>query len=298
MESYIYAMALNPEKINFFLRRIAESNYTTFKGSCAQLFNYLQQEVKDNPVYDKLETQSAQWEAWPVMNPEQSFVSQGEIPGDFDSAKALAYAKYKQVTATGDISIWLFDITGEGDMENAMYSVNRMLLEYLEEAMNDIVNANPEVTDKIVHKSKGDTVFIIHSHDEALKDAVQLFLQVAGVHYVVLHQLPDKGRNIIDKLIQEGEAANYAIALLSPDDDLASGKRARQNVILEIGYFLGRLGKERVRMLVKGDVEIPSDLLGILFQKYTADSHWKSKMTQELQAVGIQVNMDAILKRI
>lgn len=291
-------MALNPEKINFFLRRIATSNYSTFKGSCSQLFKYLQEEVKDNPVYDRLESESSTWERWPEMNPEQSFVSQGEIPGDFDSAKALAYTKYKQAAVSGDVSNLLFDITGEGDMENGLYSLNRMLLEYLEEAMKDIVNANPEITDNTVEKTQGHTVFIIHGHDEALKDAVQLFLEVAGVNYVVLHQRPDKGRNIIDKLIQEGYTANYAIALLSPDDDLASGKRARQNVILEIGYFMGLLGKERVRLLVKGDVDIPSDLHGVLYTKFTNDSHWKSKMAQELQAVGIRVNMDNLLKRM
>ena len=96
-------------------------------------------------------------------------------------------------------------------------------------------------------------IFIIHGHDEGLLREVQLFISRAGLDDVVLHEKADKGRTIIDKLIEESQDAAYVIALLSPDDELSDGtQRARQNVILEIGYFLGKLGKSKVRLLKKG----------------------------------------------
>jgi predicted nucleotide-binding protein len=66
-------------------------------------------------------------------------------------------------------------------------------------------------------------------------------------------------------------------------------------VILEIGYFLGLLGKERIRMIVKGEVEIPSDLQGILYEKHDKSGAWKIKLLKELQAVGIYVDIQAAI---
>jgi len=100
-------------------------------------------------------------------------------------------------------------------------------------------------------------------------------------------------------LIDESKDSNYAISLLTPDDLVADGRsRARQNVILEIGYFMGRLGKERVRMLVKEDVEIPSDLSGILYEKFDSGGMWKMKILKELIAVGINADLNAALQSL
>ncbi|MBK9515422.1 MAG: nucleotide-binding protein, partial [Flavobacteriales bacterium] len=138
--------------------------------------------------------------------------------------------------------------------------------------------ANPE---KEISESKrreiGKTVFIVHGHDVGLKAEVQLLLSRAGINNIVLHEQLDKGRTVIDKLIQEGSDAGYAIALLTPDDSqLDGGKRARQNVVLELGYFMGRLGKERVRMLLKGGIEMPTDLSGVLYERY--DRAWGGRL--------------------
>jgi predicted nucleotide-binding protein len=141
-------------------------------------------------------------------------------------------------------------------------------------------------------------VFIIHGHDNEMKPQVQLLLTRANLNDVVLHECPDKGRTVIDKLEQESEGACYAIALLSPDDELADGQyRARQNVILEIGYFLGKLGKEKVRMLKRGDVEIPTDLQGILYETYDDGGAWRIKLLKEMHAVGIDVSVDKVIEK-
>jgi len=128
---------------------------------------------------------------------------------------------------------------------------------------------------------------------------VQLLLTRAGVSNLVLHERPDLVRTIIDKLTQEGKNANYAIALFSPDDPGPNGNmRARQNVILEVGYFMGLIGKERIRILVKEDIEIPSDLSGILYEKYEKTGNWKLKILKELQAVGIFVDLGSVVQNL
>ncbi|MBK9416334.1 MAG: nucleotide-binding protein [Flavobacteriales bacterium] len=124
-------------------------------------------------------------------------------------------------------------------------------------------------------------------------------LSRAGINNIVLHEQLDKGRTVIDKLIQEGSDAGYAIALLTPDDSqLDGGKRARQNVVLELGYFMGRLGKERVRMLLKGGIEMPTDLSGVLYERYDEHGAWKIKLLKEIMAVGIYVDITAAVEKI
>lgn len=128
---------------------------------------------------------------------------------------------------------------------------------------------------------------------------LQLLLTRAGVNNLVLHEQADRGRTIIDKLVQESVNSNYAIALLSPDDKLENGiLRARQNVILEIGYFMGKLGKERVRILKKGDIDIPSDLQGVLYENHDKLGVWKIKICKELMAVGIFVDMETVMNKM
>jgi len=155
-----------------------------------------------------------------------------------------------------------------------------------------------KITTTKMKSLSGDKIFIIHGHDDHLKKEVQLLLERADLDDVVLHERPDKGRNLIDKLIEEGVSACYVIALLSPDDYQADGSyRARQNVVLEIGYFLGKLGKSKVRMIVKKGIEIPSDLQGILYEPYDASGNWRMRLLKEIKAAGIEVNINKVLEK-
>jgi len=145
------------------------------------------------------------------------------------------------------------------------------------------------------------TVFIIHGHNDALKTAVQLLLTRANIKSIVLHERPDRGRTIIDKLIEETKDCKFAIALLTSDDLTSDGKHhARQNVYLEIGYFIGKLDKSHVLMLKDNDVDIPTDLQGVLYTPMSniSDATWKMKVLKELSDVGFSVNVDEILSTI
>jgi predicted nucleotide-binding protein len=118
--------------------------------------------------------------------------------------------------------------------------------------------ASPELSDRI---------FVVHGHDDGMKVAVARVLERLGLKPVVLHEQPDKGRTIVEKFT-DYSAVGFAVVLLSPDDmAYASNKspsaarpRARQNVTFELGYFVGKLGRENVLALVRkkdGDLEFP-----------------------------------------
>ena len=116
-------------------------------------------------------------------------------------------------------------------------------------------------------------VFVIHGHDGDARESVARFLENLGLQPIIPHEQANKGRTIIEKFENHADVA-FAVVLLTPDDegerkdDKSDLKpRARQNVILEPGFFLGRLGRTHVCLLVKGDMETPSDYDGVVYTK-------------------------------
>ena len=147
-------------------------------------------------------------------------------------------------------------------------------------------------------------IFVVHGHDYELKTEVENFLTEIGLEPIVLHKKPDEGQTIIEKFEKHSDAG-YAFILLTPDDiaytvdqdkiDDAKRKkerRARPNVIFEFGYFVGKLGRNRVCCLYKGDVELPSDLGGLLYKKIDhALSAQAYDIIRELKAAGYKVKV-------
>lgn len=137
-------------------------------------------------------------------------------------------------------------------------------------------------------------VFIVHGHDEGTREAVARFLERLDFEPVILHERPNKGRTIIAKFQQEAADVGFAVVLITPDDQGAktgeSGKpRARQNVIFELGFFIGALGPEKVAAMVKGDVERPSDFDGVVYISID-DNGWRLKLSKELEAAGFTID--------
>lgn len=143
-------------------------------------------------------------------------------------------------------------------------------------------------------------VFIVHGRDEAMRKAVQSFLHQVGLDEVVLSEALNKGDTIIEKFDREARACGYAIVLCSPDDVgglKAAGKatpalapRARQNVILELGYFVALLGRRHVFVLMAGSVEMPSDFSGVVYEAYDKAGAWKRRLADELSEVGFYID--------
>jgi predicted nucleotide-binding protein len=142
------------------------------------------------------------------------------------------------------------------------------------------------------------SVFLVHGHDSEVRHAVEAFLMKLGLEVIVLAERPNAGRTIIEKFEAES-TVGYAVVLLTPDDIVASSsgteqiERARQNVIFELGFFAGRLGRNQVCLLRKGDVEIPSDLAGVGYVPW--DGHWKLDLARELKAGGFAVDLNKAL---
>ena len=119
---------------------------------------------------------------------------------------------------------------------------------------------------------------------------------------MILHEQPNRGRTIIEKFEKHSDV-QFAVVLLTPDDigapisDPTKKKKiARQNVILELGYFIGKLGRERVCPIYVKGVELPSDLLGVLWVAYDESGEWRSKLAKEIQAAGIKVDLGKFTK--
>jgi predicted nucleotide-binding protein len=144
-------------------------------------------------------------------------------------------------------------------------------------------------------------VFLVHGHDEAARDSAARLLERLGLQVVILHEQPSASRTVIEKLEAHGDV-DFALVLLTADDvgKAAAGDsdlrpRARQNVILELGYFFGRLGRRRVCALHKGNVELPSDYLGIVYVDMDPLGSWHLSVARELRAAGFSVDMNKIL---
>lgn len=147
-------------------------------------------------------------------------------------------------------------------------------------------------------------IFIVHGHNEEMKLNVAYTLKNINFKPIILHEQPDEGRTIIEKFEVYSDV-KFAIILLSPDDTYFYKKnkktiektRARQNVILELGFFLGKLGRSHVLILYLEDenFEMPSDYAGVLYTKYDKDGAWRLKLVKELKSCGFDIDTNKLL---
>ena len=150
-------------------------------------------------------------------------------------------------------------------------------------------------------------VFIVHGHDLSLRDEVQAALIRFGIEGIVLSQEVTQGDTIIEKFDRIARTCGYAVVLFTPDDigGVRVGKiaptqapRARQNVVLELGYFVALLGRKKVFVLTTGKgLEQPSDFHGVLYETYDKAGSWKRRLANELEGAGFYID-PAVLKKL
>lgn len=144
-------------------------------------------------------------------------------------------------------------------------------------------------------------VFIVHGHDEGPRESVARFLEQQGIEVVILHEQANRGMTVPEKLAEYGNVG-FAVVLLTPDDwgrakaEATDRPRARQNVILELGYFVGRLGRGKVCGLLKGDIEVPTDYVGTVYVKWDEAGAWKQSLGKELDAAGYNIDWNKIMR--
>lgn len=149
-------------------------------------------------------------------------------------------------------------------------------------------------------KEKSNKVFIVHGHDGEARETAARFLSNIGLVPIILHEQASRGRTVIEKVEAHG-GVGFAIVLLTPDDEgRARGKgelepRARQNVLLELGYFIARLGRENVCTLKRGQVEIPSDFAGVVWTDMDNSGGWRVVLGKELRAAGYEIDWNHVM---
>lgn len=154
-----------------------------------------------------------------------------------------------------------------------------------------------KVYDIMENKIDKKEVFIVHGHNDTLKLDVARTLEKLKLQPIILHEQSNNGKTIIEKFEKFSDVA-FAIILLTADDLGNSkntenlNKRARQNVIFELGYFIGKLGRENVMALKEDGVETPNDISGVLYTPYDLYGNWKTELAKELKSAGFKVDMN------
>lgn len=183
-------------------------------------------------------------------------------------------------------------------LEQAILSLEEFLEEEIALAGQVQVSA---VDPNVQLESDNSNVFIVHGQAEGPREGVARFLMQAGFTPIILHERPNEGRTIIEKFEHHAEVG-FAVVLLTPDDiggkvgEQSQKHRARQNVLLELGYFIGRLGRSRVVALKQGEIELPSDILGVVWIDLDAAGAWRVGLGKELQAAGYHVDWNTVMR--
>jgi len=223
-------------------------------------------------------------------------------------AEEFKHSRYGSSVIFGDQSFWEDVADFHEDMERQITSLESIAerINLIDESAENVSNEHTPVKvlggqqnlDRGVSKS---AVFVVHGHDEELKNSVTTLLLKLKVRPVVLAEEVNAGRTVIEKFEHFANEASFAVVLLTPDDTgkkvESSGDlepRARQNVILELGYFMGKLGRPNICALLSENVSRPSDIAGVVYVPVDGASAWHYSLAKELKEAGYDVDLNNI----
>lgn len=172
---------------------------------------------------------------------------------------------------------------------------------YLEEIKESISSCTPNSSEES-SKRENRKIFIVHGHDEAAKIEIARFLEHLDFEPIILHEQADKGLTIIEK-IESYSNVGFAVVLYTEcdlgrakeDDESKQHYRARQNVVFEHGFLIGKLKRENVCALVKGNVETPGDISGVVYTLFDSAGGWKLKLLKNMQAAGYEIDTSKLI---
>ncbi len=151
---------------------------------------------------------------------------------------------------------------------------------------------------QVADRGHTNRAFVVHGHDTAAREAVARFLERQGIEAIILDEQATSGRTLVEKLEHYSDV-DFAVVLLTPDDVGGSKNepnklqpRARQNVLLELGYFIGLRGRGHVCALFKGPLELPTDIGGVGYVPLDDAGAWKFILGRELRAAGFDVDLN------
>lgn len=188
---------------------------------------------------------------------------------------------------------------GESSVRRISDRVFKECKSQIQEATSKPETTTPHITQVPMDKSK---VFIVHGHDGEAKQAVARFVEKIGLEAIILHEQASSGNTIIEK-IEANSNVGFAIVLYTACDVGASKEekdqlkpRARQNVVFEHGYLIGKIGRKNVCALVKGNIETPNDISGVVYIKMDESEAWKYHVAKEMKACGYEFDPSKLLE--
>ena len=228
-----------------------------------------------------------------------SIVGSAELLWPDDPTRALGLI-YLLICKFGEDPDFMFDFGhtffyGGANVNSSIQNIVRqVILPFARDYKDYVMNQGNTQTQLMPPTSN--KVFIVHGHDDGARETVARFLERLGFHAIILHEQANQGRTVIEKVEANGDVG-FAVVLLTPDDQgcVKNGvlePRARQNVLLELGYFIGRLGRAKVCALKRGDLEIPSDFAGVVWETMDNGNGWKLALARELKAAGHNVDLN------
>lgn len=199
--------------------------------------------------------------------------------------------------STPQIESKLLNITGKHIFAIKVYKSTKKV--FLDENLyilenNDVVKVNGG---RIVDNTK---VFIVHGHDNEAKQETARFIERLDLQAIILHEQANKGQTIIEK-IEDNSNVGFAVVLYTPcDEGRAKNQselqnRARQNVVFEHGYLIGKIGRKNVCALVKGNVEKPNDISGVVYIDMDSHGAWKTELAKEMKECGYFIDANKLL---
>lgn len=183
--------------------------------------------------------------------------------------------------------------------QSVIFRENKYAKDITDEILSEFQEIMTNTSLKEKKRQRSNKVFIVHGRDDLLKTETARFLEKFGIVPIILHEQPNSGKTIIEK-IEAYTDVDFGIILYTPcDEGRLKGEeqfnfRARQNVVLEHGFLLQKLGRKHVAALVKGVVEIPNDISGILYIPVDDAKAWQLAIAKELKASGFQIDFNLL----
>jgi predicted nucleotide-binding protein len=265
-------------------RIIKGKNLLTFSVTILSRSN---SRLGESIIYNETEKNNfiAEYNKWKKYNSEllkQSF--------DFSNNEYL-----KEYEEAERDRIWSDFIVERKDDIQKQITVFESFIERLPLILTNLKVVKQETDNNKIFTNK---IFIVHGHGNEIKQIVARTLSKLKLEPIILHEQVDQGRTIIEKFEENSSEVNFAIILLTADDigkakmEIDYKTRARQNVVFEMGYFIGKLGRKKVFLLLENGVDKPGDLDGIVYVPLDNTDGWKLKLVKELKAVGYNITAD------
>lgn len=242
----------------------------------------------DELIGKRVDSSTPEFQAWKVKTERFLIKKYGEKSYELNNFRGYPFS----------LTFYTFDTTKAQFIEACaedLKAVKAIFANYLEDMQEDNGDFEKDAR-KNISANNYKKVFIVHGHDAELKEATARLIERQGIKPIILHEQANKGATIIEK-IEANSDVQAAICLFTADD-VGKGKkeekentRARQNVVFETGYFIGKLGRQNIVIVSNNGIELPSDLQGVV---YTDTLNWKFSVLKELRAIGYQIDYNKI----